>query len=152
MVSEFNSWNEVSKWYAQLFPRNPHLSPGLLKKINDIKNSYSDNDGRVLAALHFVQDEIRYMAVEIGVNSHKPNQPDKIFGQRFGDCKDKSYLLATILNAMGIEANAVLINTTDKQILSDKLPSPLAFDHCIVTYAKERYCNTPGFESTCFIF
>ena len=132
MVSEFNTWNEVSKWYAQLFPRNPHLSPGLLKKINDIKNSHSDNDGRVLAALHFVQDEIRYMAVEIGVNSHKPNQPDKIFGQRFGDCKDKSYLLATILNAMGIEANAVLINTTDKQILSDKLPSPLAFDHCTV--------------------
>ena len=132
MISEFKNWNELSNWVAQLFPRNPHLSPQLIKKIDDIKNSYASDAGRVLAALHFVQDEIRYMAVEIGVNSHKPNSPDKIFAQRFGDCKDKSYLLVTMLNAMGIEANSVLINTTDKQTISEQLPSPIAFDHCTV--------------------
>ena len=132
MVSEFNGWSDVNTWAALLFPRNPHLSPQLLGKINDIKNSNPTNDQRILAALHFVQDEIRYMAVEIGVNSHKPNLPDKIFTQRFGDCKDKSYLLATMLNAMEIEANPVLINTTDKQTITEQLPSPFAFDHCTV--------------------
>lgn len=132
MVSEFNNWGDVNNWAVSLFPRNPHLSTQLLSKINDIKNSNANNDQRILAALHFVQDEIRYMAVEIGVNSHKPNPPDKIFAQRFGDCKDKSYLLATMLNAMGIEANPVLINTTDKQTISEQLPSPFVFDHCTV--------------------
>ncbi|MGH2649362.1 MAG: DUF3857 domain-containing transglutaminase family protein, partial [Ginsengibacter sp.] len=132
MVSEFGSWNDVSNWCAALFPRNPHLSPQLQKKIDDMKNTRSNTEERVLAALHFVQDEVRYMAIEIGINSHKPNKPDKIFAQRFGDCKDKSYLLATMLNAMGIEANVVLINSTDKQTIRDQLPSPLDFDHCTV--------------------
>jgi transglutaminase-like putative cysteine protease len=101
MISEFQSWNDVSNWAAALFPRNIPLSRGLQQKINSIKEAYPDNESRTLAALHFVQDDIRYMGIEIGINSHKPNPPDKIFAQRFGDCKDKSYLLVTMLNAHG---------------------------------------------------
>ena len=132
LVSEFNDWTQVSNWAVSLFPKNPHLSASLLDKINTIKLSYNTDEERTLAALRFVQDEIRYMAMETGVYSHKPNQPDKIFAQRFGDCKDKSYLLVTMLQAMDIEAYPVLINTVDKKILEEKLPSPLAFDHCTV--------------------
>ena len=90
------------------------------------------NEARTLAALRFVQDDIRYMGIEIGVNSHKPNSPNKIFAQRFGDCKDKSYLLVTMLNAMGIQADPVLINTYDKKSITGFLPSGYAFDHCTV--------------------
>ncbi|MEO6454432.1 MAG: DUF3857 domain-containing protein [Ginsengibacter sp.] len=132
MVSEFDSWNEVSKWATALFPRNLELSSGLQQKINNIKKLYPDNEARALTALRFTQDDIRYMAIEIGINSHKPSHPNKIFAQRFGDCKDKSYLLVTMLNEMGIEAHPVLINTTYKKAISDWLPSASAFDHCII--------------------
>src|SRR6185437_9474644 len=43
-----------------------------------------------------------------------------------------SYLLVTMLRAMNIEAYPVLINTVDKKIIQERLPSPLAFDHCTV--------------------
>lgn len=132
LVSEFTDWAMVSNWAVPLFPQNPHISAPLLNKINTIKTSYNSDEERTLAALHFVQDEIRYTATETGVYSHKPNQPDKIFAQRFGDCKDKSYLLVTMLQAMGIEAHPVLINTVDKKIIEERLPSPHAFDHCTV--------------------
>ena len=132
VVSEFHNWNEVSNWAAALFPRNIQISPALQKMINSIKEKYPDDESRTLAALRFAQDDIRYMGIEIGINSHKPSHPDKIFAQRFGDCKDKSYLLVTILNAMAIEANPVLINTTYKKTISDWLPSATAFDHCTV--------------------
>jgi hypothetical protein len=132
MVSEFKSWNEVSNWAAELFPRNLQLSSPLQNKINSIKATYNNDEERTLAALRFTEDDVRYMGIEIGINSHKPSHPDKIFSQRFGDCKDKSYLLVTMLNAMGIEANPVLVNTESKKIISDWLPSALAFDHCTV--------------------
>ena len=132
MISEFASWNEVSMWAAGLFKRNVPLSPSLQKKIKSIMDASPNEEVRTLAALRFVQDDIRYMGIETGVNSHQPNSPNKIFAQRFGDCKDKSYLLVTMLNAMGIKADPVLINTYDKKSITGYLPSGYAFDHCTV--------------------
>ena len=46
--------------------------------------------------------------------------------------KDKSLLLSSILNELGIEAFPALVNTEAQTELARELPSPLAFDHCIV--------------------
>lgn len=132
LISEYDSWNEVNKWAASLFPANVSLSAGLQKKIDNIRNTNASNEARTLAALHFVQDEIRYMGIEMGVGSHKPGHPNKIFTQRFGDCKDKSYLLVSMLRALGIEASPVLINTAYKKTINNWLPSHSAFDHVTV--------------------
>ena len=132
LVSEFNSWKEVNDLEMELFPTKKALSPGLLKKIKQIEKTYKSDDERTQAALRFVQDDIRYMGIEMGENSHKPADPSKVFAQRFGDCKEKSYLLCCILNALGIEANPVLINTDIKKNISTLLPAPTDFDHVTV--------------------
>ena len=129
IVSEFNSWSEVSKWASELFQNNIHLSPALQKKINEIVASSPNDESKILTALRFVQDEVRYMGIEMGVNSHKPSDPSKIYSQRYGDCKDKSYLLCSMLTAMGIEAQPVLINTSYKKTIENWLPAPIDFDH-----------------------
>lgn len=72
------------------------------------------------------------MGIEMGQNSHRPNSPDKIFSQRFGDCKDKFYLLCCMLKAMCIEAGPVIINSTYKKAIMQWLPGPEAFDHVTV--------------------
>jgi transglutaminase-like putative cysteine protease len=132
LISEYKSWNEVGSWAAKLFPDNAALSPGLQKKINSIKESCPTPEAKIIAALRFVQDDIRYMGIEMGISSHKPSHPDKIFNQRFGDCKDKSYLLVTMLRAMDIEANPVLINTVAKKTIFEWLPAANVFDHVTV--------------------
>ena len=132
IISEYKSWKEVNDWAKNLFPFNLQLSSALQTKISEIKNNYTTNEDRTLAALRFVQDEVRYMGIEIGTGSHKPNHPNKIMDQRFGDCKDKSYLLCTVLRAMDIEANPVLINTEYKKTILEWLPSPSLFNHCTV--------------------
>jgi Domain of Unknown Function with PDB structure (DUF3857) len=132
MVSEFKSWKEVNSWAMELFPPINDISPALQKKIADIKKEHTAPEDRVLAALRFVQDDVRYMGIEMGENSHKPHHPDKIFLQRFGDCKDKSYLLCTILHKLGMQAYPVLINTTYKKTIMERLPSPFGFDHTTV--------------------
>ncbi len=131
-ISEYNSWGEVSNWASKLFPGNVHLSSALQKKIAEIRADNATNEARTLAALHFVQDEIRYLGIEMGTSSHKPGDPNKIFSQRFGDCKDKSYLLTTMLRDLGIEASPVLINTSYKKAINNWLPSHSAFDHVTV--------------------
>lgn len=132
LVSEYNNWKEVNDWAMELFPAKKALSASLQKKIKEIESEYSGDGERVRAALRFVQDDIRYMGIEMGENSHKPADPSKVFSQRFGDCKEKSYLLCCMLNAMQIDARPVLINTVSKKNLYSLLPAPTNFDHVTV--------------------
>jgi transglutaminase-like putative cysteine protease len=131
-VSEYKSWKEVADWAVNLFPFDGPVGAPLRQKIEELKKQYPTAEERAGAALRFVQDEVRYMGIEMGENSHRPNHPDKIFRQRFGDCKDKSYLLCTMLRAMGMEAYPVLINTNYKKIITTWLPRPTTFDHTTV--------------------
>jgi transglutaminase-like putative cysteine protease len=131
-LSEFKDWKEVNEWAMELFPPKKIFSAAIQKKIDEIEKGYNSDVARTAAALRFIQDDIRYMGIEVGRHTHKPADPSKVFAQRFGDCKEKSYLLCCMLNAMNIEASPVLINTSAKNNLNNMLPAPTNFDHTTV--------------------
>jgi len=59
-----------------------------------------------MAALaKFVQQNIRYVAIELGVG-RRPGRTAAvdIFHHRYGDCKDKATLMGTMLNEIGIDS------------------------------------------------
>ncbi|HJQ69854.1 MAG TPA: DUF3857 domain-containing transglutaminase family protein [Blastocatellia bacterium] len=131
-LSEFASWDEVTRWALPLYevPRGP--APALKRQIEEWRAKFEDQESRLLAALRFVQDEVRYLGIEMGRQSHLPTQPSVVFERRFGDCKDKSLLLSTILNSLGIEAHPALVNAQAGHTLDEWQPSPFAFNHVIV--------------------
>jgi transglutaminase-like putative cysteine protease len=140
MISEFETWKEVSDWALPLFQMGKPKSKGLANKIEEIRSLSKSPEERTLLSLRFVQDEVRYLGIEMGINTHKPNIPDKIFDQRYGDCKDKTFLLCYMLQALGIEASPVLVNTTNQKSIRDWIPSPLAFNHATARVRlKEKY-------------
>jgi hypothetical protein len=140
MVSEYKDWKEVNDWAIQLFPFGDKLTAPLLRKLEEIKKADTSVEKRILAALRFVQDDVRYLGIEMGDRSHRPHHPDKVFAQRFGDCKDKAYLLCTMLRALAVEAYPVLISTSYRKTIKDWLPTPTAFDHATVCV---RYKGQP---------
>ncbi len=131
-VSEFNSWKDVVNWGMEVFKVNESLASELQAKIDDINTTYETKGEKIKATLNFVQNEIRYLGLEDGIGSYKPFSPNQVFKQRFGDCKDKSLLMVTMLSNMGIEAYPMLVNTYLKQTIKDVLPTPKLFDHCVV--------------------
>ncbi len=134
-LSTFDSWSEVAAWaYARYEPRvlaRERMPTELLERVKKWETAETQ-EAKVSAALRFVQDEVRYMGIEIGASGYIPHDPAVVFERRFGDCKDKSLLLTSILRAMGIEAHVALVNTEWKQSLRDLPPSSFAFDHAIV--------------------
>ncbi|HWS89363.1 MAG TPA: DUF3857 domain-containing transglutaminase family protein [Pyrinomonadaceae bacterium] len=129
-LSEFGTWADVARWAAPLYEPG-ELSPALRKQIEEWRRLPSAEE-RVLAARRFVQDEVRYLGIELGTYSHTPTRPSKVFERRFGDCKDKTLLLTTVLNELGVSARPALVNTDARRALDEWLPSPYAFDHVIV--------------------
>jgi hypothetical protein len=131
-LSDFKDWGDVVLWALPLYTIPAVAAPDLAAKIEKWKTELKTPEERTLAALRFVQDEVRYLGIELGRYSHQPTAPAKVFARRFGDCKDKSFLLATILNAMGIEATPALVNSSAGKSLDERQPSPFAFNHVIV--------------------
>ena len=133
-ITEYNDWQEVVDWGLHTFNHYQfNLPPALLEKIAEWRKTAAGNkDIFANLATRFVQNDIRYLGLEIGENTHRPHPPADVFTGRFGDCKDKSLLLSEILQHEGIPAYATLINTTEGRSLPGMAPSPGLFDHAIV--------------------
>jgi hypothetical protein len=133
-ITEYKDWHEVVDWGLNTFNYYQFTLPAtLLQKISEWRKTASGNkDVFANLAARFVQNDIRYLGLEIGENTHRPHPPAVVFTGRFGDCKDKSLLLSVILQHEGIPAYATLINTTEGRNLPNVAPSPRMFDHVIV--------------------
>jgi transglutaminase-like putative cysteine protease len=132
-VSEYNRWGEVVNWGLSINPLTTSFTGELADSIAQLKRLYGNNKEKYFrAAVALVQDEVRYMGIETGPYSHQANTPAKVFNQRYGDCKDKSLLLASILNAGGIEAHMALLNTDLGDKIAESIPATKLFDHAVV--------------------
>jgi transglutaminase-like putative cysteine protease len=131
-LSEFTSWKEVVDWGLANYDFHAPLSPDLQQKIDEIAQKSPDAENRALAVVACVQEDIRYLGIEMGAGSYKPTPASLAYQHRFGDCKDKAFLCVVMLRALGIEAYPALVSTDYRQETDKLLPSPLAFDHAIV--------------------
>ena len=94
--------------------------------------SFNSIRARVLGALQWVQGEIRYFSVSLGESTHRPHDPAWVVQRRYGDCKDKTYLLVSLLRELGIDAQPMLVSLQSRRMPAKLLPSPEVFDHAIV--------------------
>lgn len=131
-ISEYQDWAGVAAWANDLFKVDQALSPEIQAQIRRWKDANLPKDQLVVEVLRWVQSEIRYFGIELGVNSHLPAPPNLTLERKFGDCKDKSLLLSTLLKALGIEAEPVLASLGLRRNVENMTPSPAVFDHAIV--------------------
>lgn len=144
-ISEYNTWEEIVEWALPLFEITKPTSSELEEEIRMIEQQYTAPDEKLVAALDFVQNKIRFTGIEAGIGAYKPMPPDQVLRQRFGDCKGKSLLLCVMLKELGIEAYPALVHTTNGKILNERLPSPEGFNHCVVvaTIFGQQYWYDP---------
>jgi transglutaminase-like putative cysteine protease len=124
------SWSDVVAWALPLYPE-ASLPAELESRLPQWQAIAAPED-RAFAILRTVQREVRYFGTEMGDNTHRPAPPAETWQRRYGDCKDKAYLVATLLRRVGIEAEPALVSVDDGKSLFGHLPSASAFDHVIV--------------------
>jgi len=143
VATSFPDWHAVSIWGHSLF--QPIIDPQVEQIAAEIRNSTSTTDEQVMAALNYVQREIDYFAISLGGGGYQPLLPAETLRYAEGDCKAKTLLMLSILQALGIDAGAALVNSIDGRGLDDMPPTPQAFDHVIVTLmvGNRRYWLDP---------
>jgi transglutaminase-like putative cysteine protease len=131
-VSDLHDWGTVARLVTPLFTVNEPLSADLKEIIRTVRSEGGTPEEQALHALQFVQEQIRYVSISIGPAAFRPAGPNTVVARRYGDCKEKALLLATMLRELGIEAQPALVNTRRGHLLGAALPTPYMFDHAIL--------------------
>ncbi|MDD5155024.1 MAG: DUF3857 domain-containing protein [Candidatus Omnitrophica bacterium] len=130
LISSFSSWEQVYDWWWALARDKIKPSAAIRQKVRQLTANQSSAEARIRSIYNFCAKEIRYVAVEYGQAGYEPHQAEDIFKNKYGDCKDQSILLVTMLKEAGFKSWPVLISTRDYYDLNPDFPSVL-FNHCI---------------------
>jgi hypothetical protein len=127
----FDTWADVSKWYAEL--ADPQAAPddALALKARDLTAGAKTDLDKIRAIGRYVQ-ALQYVSVQIGIGGWRPHAAAQVFAKQYGDCKDKANLMRAMLRVVKLEAYPVLIYSGDRTRVREEWVSPGQFNHCIV--------------------
>ena len=133
-VTQFATWADVAALVAPLYDKAATLSPTskLHAEADKIRAASSDPKIQAAAALHLVQDKVRYVFLGMNEGGYVPADADTTWARRFGDCKGKTTLLLALLKDLGIKAEPALVSTVAGDGLDQRLPLMDVFDHVMV--------------------
>ncbi len=127
--TSFHSWAEVGAWYRGMEGERVHADAEVRAKVAELVAGKTAPAEKIQALYSYVATEVRYIGVAFGTGRYQPHPASDVLRNQYGDCKDKHTLLAAMLDAAGIPADAVLIGAGLR--MNEEVPSPSAFNHLI---------------------
>ena len=128
-LTTFETWEQIGRWYASLEKDRRAPSPEVRAKAEELTKGLKTDLEKTEGLYDYVAKNFRYVSLSLGVGRYQPHAAADVLHDQYGDCKDKHTLLASLLEAEGLHASSVLINSSRK--LDPDVPSPSQFDHVI---------------------
>jgi transglutaminase-like putative cysteine protease len=104
-------WTAIGDWYTTLASPSAQATPDLSAKAKELVAGQTDFTAKIQSIANYMQRNIRYVGIEIGIGGLQPHTADEVFRNRYGDCKDKATLLRAMLESVGIHSTWVLVDT-----------------------------------------
>lgn len=127
----FKDWKQMGTWYTGLAQGRKDSTPEMKQKVAALTAGVSNPPAKMAALAKFVQQDIRYVAIELGIGGIQPHAASETFQHRYGDCKDKATLMQALLKEIGVDSYYVIINSERGSVDSDTPAQVSAFDHAI---------------------
>ncbi|MEZ4295130.1 MAG: DUF3857 domain-containing protein, partial [Polyangiaceae bacterium] len=105
-VSTFKTWDEVGTYYWGLAKDQFDVDDEVRKKVRELTKGLKDDAAKVKAIYRYAT-ELRYVALEFGIEGIRPRRASQTMARGWGDCKDKATVIVTMLREIGIPATIV---------------------------------------------
>lgn len=125
----FHSFEHMYRWCKHKVDMTENDHTVTAQLAGEITKDCKTDEDKIYALLNWVQNNIRYIAFEYGIQGFKPDEAQAVIRKKYGDCKGMSNLLKCLLLAEGFDARLVWINTAESG-REWTLPIPVA-DHMI---------------------
>jgi transglutaminase-like putative cysteine protease len=124
-----NQWRAIGQWVTTLEANRPDPSPEITAKTQELIAGAPDFYAKLSRLTEYIQKNIRYFIVFRGIGALQANHASDIYRNRYGDCKDKTTLLISMLQVAGI--HAVYMPVDDRRDIVDPDAPSLVGDHMI---------------------
>ena len=139
-VTLFSSTADLYRWYKSLVDLMKDDTAVIKSKVTELTATAKTEDEKIKNIYYWVQDNIRYIAFEDGIAGFKPEESNKVFENKYGDCKGMANLTKQMLKLAGFDARLTWIGT--KHISYDYKTPSLAVDNhmiCTLFYKGKKY-------------
>jgi hypothetical protein len=129
--NEFANWGSMGSWLGDLYSGQMDASEPIKQEVSSLVAGKTTLLLKMQAIAAFVQHDIRYVAIELGIGGWQPHAAPDVFSHRYGDCKDKATLMRTMLREIGVDSYQVSINT-ERGAVTREAPAHNGFNHVIL--------------------
>ena len=137
-------WARIGNWYTNLAAPRSEGGADVATTAKSVGGS-GDFMARLTGVAEFMQQQIRYVGIEIGIGGWQPHTAQDVFRYRYGDCKDKATLMIAMLDAVGIRATWVSVDTRRGRI---DLGAPSLFgNHMIAAIEIPKGVDDPRLQA-----
>jgi hypothetical protein len=130
--STLESYDEFGKWYWSAIEQKIESNKDMMMVVAALTYKSQDKFKQVCDICNFVRKQIRYVALEFHETAYIPTLASEVFECKYGDCKDKSALLISLLKIIDVDAYFVLISSLDRGHEIIDIPVFDQFSHAIV--------------------
>jgi transglutaminase-like putative cysteine protease len=129
-VSNIPDWKLVDKWASDIYKNIISSDKKITSLAKSLINEKMSKQDKIKALFYYMQDNVRYISAHVDRGGYTPHKPTEVLKNKYGDCKDQTVLLVSMLNAVGIEAYPALIGFYPEIKPSKDVPG-LVFSHMI---------------------
>ncbi len=126
------NWQEMGAWYSHLTSGRRDASPEIKQKVAALTALAPHTLDKMKILAEFMQSDVRYVAISLGIGGIQPHAAAEIFSHRYGDCKDKATLMSAMLHEIGVDSYYVVINAVRGSVTPETPAHMDGFDHVIL--------------------
>jgi hypothetical protein len=131
-IGSSDSWANYGKWIARLSSGRKSLSGTTVSLLNRMISNAPSQREKVRIIYKYLQSKTHYISISLGIGGLQPHEAFSVDELGYGDCKDLSNYMVSMLDAVGIKSYYTIVNSGEGQYSFQKDQPGHQFDHAIV--------------------
>jgi transglutaminase-like putative cysteine protease len=131
VASTIEQHEDVARLFAHQVLAKAVITDEIKNLTAQIIKGKTDDLTKTRAIYDWVRKNLKYTAIYLANGGWEPHDTAHILNTRYGDCKDHVTLMFAMLKAASVDAQAVLINTSNEYV-ADPLPVAGSYNHTIL--------------------
>ncbi|MDC6361333.1 MULTISPECIES: DUF3857 domain-containing protein [Flavobacteriaceae] len=108
--AKVGNWKDLGLWIQkELLAGRANLEDATIQKVKELVQGVDDDIEKAKIVYQYMQDNTRYISVQIGIGGFQPISAIEVDRVKYGDCKGLSNYTMALLKAVGVESYYVVV-------------------------------------------
>lgn len=104
-AENIKNWAALGEWFSsEILNERQKLPASTVQKIKQLTANIEDPLDKAKIVYKYVQDNTRYISVQVGIGGYQPIVASEVDEMKYGDCKGLSNYTKALLQVVGVES------------------------------------------------